>query len=84
MKVGDIVRQNTIVQFTKRGRDKIPRTLLGVVVEIRNQMSPKKNESEYLRSWIETLGCQVDVLWSNGKVSRNFAEKSLEVVEEKL
>jgi hypothetical protein len=32
--------------------------------------------------WAATLGCTVDVLWSNGKLTKRFAENSLEVISD--
>jgi hypothetical protein len=83
VKVGDIVRQNDkILKISKGGKPRIIPPVVGVVVEIRNQLPPKKQETEKLRSWMAMLGRQVDVLWANGKLSKNFAENSLEVVSE--
>jgi hypothetical protein len=81
MKVGDIVRQNNnLLEMRKNGKPRQPPKIVGVVVDIRNQLPPKQQETEYLRSWMARLGRQVDVLWSNGRLSKNFAENSLEVV----
>ena len=83
MKVGDIVRQgDRILKMSKGGKPLWPRPMVGVVVEIRNQLPPKKQETESLRSWMAMLGRQVDVMWANGKLSKNFAENSLEVISE--
>jgi len=83
MKVGDIVRQgDKLVSIAKGGKPRPPSPMLGVVVEIRNQLPPKKEETEWLRGWMDRLGRQVDVMWANGKFSENFAENSLEVVDE--
>ena len=83
MKVGDIVRQNNnLLEIRKKGKRQKPSDRLGVVVEIRDQGPPKDQETEWLRSWMDRIGRQVDVLWSNGKLSKNFAENSLEVMIE--
>ena len=81
MKVGDIVRQNdNLMKIMKNGKPRRPPKMVGVVVEIRNQLPPKEQETARLRSWMAMLGRQVDVLWETGKLSKNFAENSLEVV----
>ena len=83
MKVGDIVKQNdNIMKMTKGGKPRAPSTMVGVVVEIRNQLPPKREETKKLREWMKMLGRQIDVLWENGRLSTNFAENSLEVVAE--
>lgn len=83
MKVGDIVRQSDkIMKMSKAGKPREPSQMLGTVVDIRNQLPPKKEETRRLRSWMAMVGRQVDVLWANGKLSKNFAENSLEVINE--
>jgi hypothetical protein len=83
MKVGDIVKQsNKIMKMSKGGKPREPSKMVGVVVEIRNQLPPKEQETEWLRGWMAQLGRQVDVLWGSGKLSKNFAENSLEVIDE--
>jgi len=32
--------------------------------------------------WAEVLGRTVDVLWANGKLTKGFAENSLEVISD--
>jgi hypothetical protein len=84
VKVGDIVKQNrTLIDVRTAGRPRPASPLLGVVIAIREQAIPKENETEYLRTWMGELGRLVDVLWSNGRMTENFAEKGLDVVEEK-
>ena len=83
MKVGDIVRQNNnLIEMKKKNQPHTPSKLVGVVVEIRNQGQPKHQESEWLKCWMDRLGRQVDVLWSNGNLTTNFAENSLDVIKE--
>jgi hypothetical protein len=83
MKVGDIVRQNnTLLEMRSGGKRRQAPELIGVVVDICDQEVPKENESEWLRSWMSQLGKLVDVLWSNGRLTKNFAEKGLDVVKE--
>jgi hypothetical protein len=82
MKVGDIVRQNNnLIEIGRRGKGRTVSKMIGVVVEIRNQGLPgDEKENEWLKGWMDRLGRQVDVMWSNGKLSTSFAENSLEVV----
>jgi len=84
VKVGDIVRQNHSLLEIRKGTALQRHSMItGVVVEIRNQSSPKENETEFLRGWMDRLGRLVDVLWANGRLSKNFAENSLDVVSTK-
>ena len=82
MEVGDIVRQNNKL-IEVRSNSKKPRAeLVGVVVAMRTQSMPKVQETEWFRSWMDRLGNLVDVLWSNGNLTENFAEAALDVVNE--
>jgi hypothetical protein len=82
MKIGDIVKQSDkIMKMTKNGKPRKPSRMVGVVVEIRNQLPPKKQETKALQQMMAMLGRQVDVLWGNGRLSKNFAENSLEVIK---
>jgi hypothetical protein len=85
MKVGDRVRQNdkAIKMTVKSGKQLPISCTTGIVIEIRDQLPPKKEETEQLIKILSYLGRQVDVLWSNGKLSKNFAENSLRVLNEK-
>jgi hypothetical protein len=74
MKVGDIVQQGIKVAIMK-GRS--PSKTMGVVVEITEMSFPTK-----LAGWQKFLGRSVTVLWENGKLSENFAENSLDVVNQ--
>ena len=83
MKVGDVVRQgNRICKLGRNGKPMSSPTNLGIVVDIRDMAPPRPEETEALRQMIAMLGRQVDVLWENGKLTKNFAENSLEVVSE--
>jgi len=83
MKVGDIVRQSDKIMKMSRGGKKTDTSkTVGVVVEIRNQLPPKKEETERLKAMMTLLGRQVDVLWATGRLSKNFAENSLIVVSD--
>ena len=76
MKVGDIVRQSdTLVNFKGRHFNK-KRSTWGTVVKMQ-EPNPRIGEK-----WRKQLGSLVDVLWSTGKLSTNFAEGSLEVIVE--
>ena len=74
MKVGDIVRQGDRLVKMK-GRK--PSVMLGVVVEM-----SKKDLGRIPEKWQKFLGQSVTVMWANGKLHKNFAENSLEVVSE--
>lgn len=74
MKVGDIVRQtDTLVKM--KGRT--PSMMLGVVIEMTDPGFP-----DHLNGWSKFIGKSVTVMWANGKLHKNFAENSLEVVSE--
>jgi hypothetical protein len=76
MKVGDIVRQSdTLVKFKGRHYNKKRKATLGTVVKM---SSP---DPRIGKKWRKQLGSLVDVLWSTGTLSTNFAEGNLEVVE---
>ena len=85
MKVGDRVRQNDkAIKMTVKSGKQLPISwTTGIVIEIRDQLPPKKEETEQLIKILSYLGRQVDVLWSNEKLSKNFAENSLRVLNEK-
>lgn len=83
MKVGDIVRQNNkLLEIRTKGKENSRTEIVGVVIAMRPQSMPKVQETEWFRSWMDRLGNLVDVLWSNGKLSENFAETALDVVNE--
>jgi len=83
MKIGDVVRQgNRICKLGRNGRPIPSPTNLGIVIDIRNIPPPRPAETAALRQMMDMLGRQVDVLWGNGKLTKNFAENSLEVVSE--
>ena len=77
MKVGDIVRQHG--NFVK-GNLKTNTKTLGVVLEIKE--FPKQIKKSKNRDWAKMLGRGITVLWSSGKVTENFAESALEIVDE--
>ncbi len=74
MKVGDIVRQtDSLIKMKGRHYNK-KHTLLGTVVKMQDP-NPK-----IALKWRKQLGNLVDVLWSNGRLSTNFAESGLEII----
>ena len=74
MRVGDIVRQGDRI-LKMKGRS--PSKALGVVVEISDLELPTK-----LRGWEKFLGRTVTILWESGRLTKNMAENSLEVIDE--
>ena len=74
MEIGDIVRQGERIMKMK-GRS--PSKALGVVVEISDLELPTK-----LRGWEKFLGRTVTILWESGRLTKNMAENSLEVIDE--
>jgi hypothetical protein len=85
MKVGDIVRQGDgVIKFRGSRKPDKRKESLGVVIGIYEDTFPDDwdlNENVHLQKWSELLGRRVDVMWRSGKITRGFAEKSLEVVQ---
>jgi len=75
MKVGDIVRQgDALIKW--KGRS--PSTMLGVVVEM-----SANDTGDIPPKWRKWLGeYVVAVLWANGKLTENMAQRSLEVIND--
>jgi hypothetical protein len=73
VKVGDIVRQSSAI-LKMKGRE--PSKSLGVVIEI----CETKELPDSHTSWKKFLGRSITVMWETGKISKNFAENSLEVM----
>jgi hypothetical protein len=94
MKVGDLVVQGSrVAEFKVNGKPRIPSTKVGIVLAIDDEsIFPPltKEESEHTtdaqrkrwESWEKFLGRRVDVLWPSGKITKRFAENSLEVISE--
>ena len=82
MKVGDLVRQSGsgVIELRHGGTRKKAPSMLGIVVAIRAMGAPRPEETEKLRQMMDMLGRCVDVLWSTGRLTKNFAENSLEVI----
>ena len=85
MKVGDLVRQNPnngLIKITGKlsGKNKGKR-MLGTVIAIHDGVWPKDWDlSDYQKQWEMKIGKRVDILWSTGQLTKNFAENVLEVV----
>ena len=87
MKVGDMVRQcGKIMKMSKGGKPVKSSTMVGIVVAIHEHELPDHDDSKRLKektlNIINLVGRPVDVLWANGKLSKNFAENSLKIIEE--
>ncbi|HIE83317.1 MAG TPA: hypothetical protein EYQ00_05435 [Dehalococcoidia bacterium] len=84
MKIGDIVMQgDRVIEFKGRQKSRA----LGVVVEIHEDPVPAvwpEDWKEKRSRWSKMLGRRIDVLWGSGKLSKNFAENSLEVICDEL
>jgi|APSaa5957512576_1039674.scaffolds.fasta_scaffold34584_2 hypothetical protein len=80
MKVGDLVRQgNRVINLHKGGKPMPPSRVMGMVVAIRDL--PEEMKVSRNGNWSKLLGGgTVDVLWFNGRLIRNFAMNSLEIV----
>ena len=79
MKVGDLVQQGTrVVKFKGENAPKKSKRV-GVVMEIHEIPVEMLNGRS---DWAEVLGRTVDVLWANGKLTKGFAENSLEVISD--
>ena len=86
MKVGDMVRQgDKIMKMSKGGKPVQSSPMVGIVVAIHEHDLPDHDDPKRLKektlNIINLVGRPVDVLWANGKLSKNFAENSLEVVK---
>ena len=87
MKVGDIVKQgDKILKMSKSGKLREPSKMVGIVIAIHEHLAPSSKETDELKEKVQNIikfvGRPIDVLWANGKLSKNFAENSLEIVEE--
>jgi hypothetical protein len=83
MKVGDLVQHGArLIKITKGGKEQEPPKRVGTVVAIRERPAMQIKDGR-AAEWQALLGTRtIDVLWSNGKLSKNFAENSLEVISE--
>ena len=80
MKVGDLVQQGSrLIEMKKGGKKQDPSKRVGIVIEIR-EIPPEMLNGR--SDWAKMLGRTIDVMWDNGKMSKNFAENSLEVISE--
>ena len=84
VKIGDIVMQgDRVIEFKGRQKSRA----LGIVVEIHEDPVPTtwpEDWKEKRSRWSKMLGRRVDVLWGSGKLSKNFAENSLEIIDDEL
>jgi hypothetical protein len=80
MKVGDLVTQGSrVIEIRKASKKQTASQMIGTVIAIHKL--PEQMESSRNGDWSKLLGKNTaDVLWSSGKLSENFAERSLEVV----
>tara|TARA_R100000655_G_scaffold108983_2_gene162221 strand:+ start:305 stop:547 length:243 start_codon:yes stop_codon:yes gene_type:complete len=80
MKVGDIVKQKKGI--IRKSNKPYESKAVGIVVDIREIDSEDRGKtSESILQMISMIGRKVDVLWESGKLTENFAESSLEVVD---
>ncbi len=79
MKVGDLVQQgDDVIKFKgENAPEKSKR--VGVVIEVHEIPVEMLNGRS---DWAAVLGRTVDVLWNNGKLTKGFAENSLEVIND--
>jgi len=78
MKVGDVVIQGGDL-IKLKGIRKSRR--LGAVIAIHEDTFPEDWETNsWRKNWAKQIGRRIDVMWSNNKLSKNFAENALAVV----
>ena len=74
MKVGDLVQQGTrLIEMKKGGKKQDPSKRVGVGVEI-HEIPPEMLNGR--SDWAKMLGRTIDVLWDNGKISKNLLTTS--------
>ena len=78
MKVGDLVQQGSrVMEIREGGKKQASPKRVGIVLEIHEQ----PDDIQIRRAdWAKFLGRTIEVLWDNGKITKNFAENSLEVI----
>ena len=80
MKIGDLVQQGTrVVKFKGANAPKKSKRV-GIVLEI-EELSERAG-GHHDGDWNSFLGRGVTVLWDNGKITKGFAENSLEVISD--
>jgi hypothetical protein len=78
VKVGDLVVQGTrVMKMMKGGKPMLPSMRVGIVLAVHEHPQPIP---EKVSGWMKHIGRPIDVLWSNGKRTKNFAENGLEVI----
>lgn len=82
MKVGDIVVQGSrVFEMRKGGKKQESSKMIGTVITIHN--TPYQMKESRNGDWSTLLGDHtIDVLWANGRLTENFAENSLEVLND--
>ena len=84
MKVGDLVRQyDGLLKIKKNGKNVAPKMhqTIGTVIAIHEGLWPKDWDiSEEQSAMAMRIGKRIDVLWSNGRLTKNFAENALKIV----
>ena len=80
MKVGDLVQQGSrLMEIRKGGKKQDTSKRVGIVLEI-HEIPPEMLNGR--SDWAKFLGRTIEVMWDNGKMSKNFAENSLDVISE--
>jgi hypothetical protein len=81
VKVGDLVIQGErVMKMHKIGKGREPSRSVGTIIAVREL--PVAGDDHHSQ-WTKLIGgTVVDVVWSCGKVSENFAANSLEVISE--
>ena len=86
MKVGDLVRQNPnngLIKIKSHKSLEVEPYSIGTVIAIKEGLWPKDwDVTEEQRKFEMRIGRRVDVMWPNGKITENFAEHILVVVED--
>lgn len=81
MKVGDLVVQSNRVLKIRHTEDPKRMRSVGTIIAVRAPV--RAGDGGGHSQWTKWLGgILVDVVWSCGKVSQNFAANSLEVISE--
>ena len=88
VKVGDLVKQNPnngLVKIKSHKSVKVESTSIGTVIAIKEGLWPKDwDVTEEQKMFEMRIGRRVDVMWPNGKITENFAEHVLMVVEDEI
>ena len=83
MKVGDLVIQSNRVLKIRHTEDPKRMRSVGTIIAVHTPVRAGDGDGGGYSQWTKWLGgILVDVVWSCGKVSQNFAANSLEVISE--